>query len=188
MSETNIIRKGTWPILKYTVRVWGFHTIMIDDTFGDLLVSSDQGSFKHWWGEVGRGTKTLREFLVDTSPSYIEDKLSYGLDHWDSEEADRGLKVMCTEKWGHPDKWPYEVAEAVESNDFNSWGEMYHGMFGVTEFAEAFEPPDLPGNASANPGVRRFVKNVWPELVDFWKAELQAEKGMEKAMQNMEYP
>lgn len=173
----SIVRKGTYPVLKYTARVWGFHTIFIDDNYGNLVIASDQGAFRHWWGLEGRVDKKLREFLVRTSPGYIQDKLSYGLSRWDQDYAEKGVIEMCEQKWGKDtEEWPIEVAEAVEAFDFGSWESMYHCLFAIHEFSQAFEPPDLPGESYANPGVRRFVENVWPSLVEFWKAELASER------------
>lgn len=174
-----ITRKGQWPLFKYTLRnIFGYHVIMIDDEYGDLFIASDRGAFKHWWGVTGRGTPTLREFLVSTSPSYIADKLSYGLSRWDPDEAYERLHAMCVEKWGKDElNWPGDTAELVEDlQETKSWVELYNRLFDNEDFAVAFEPADLPGESWANVDVKLLVEKVWPEMARHWKMELENEK------------
>lgn len=182
MEKQQIVRKGAHPLYKYTVRVWGFHTIMIDDDYGDIFIASDRGAFMHWWSYDGRGKCKLREFLLRTSDSYLSDKFSYGLSRWDSTEAATELYKLCEQKWGHIDEWPIEVVEAVENRDAMTRDEMYHCMFNIEEFREAFDPADLPGESSANPEVKLFMKNVWPAFKEFLIKELEAEKTQERAV------
>ena len=41
---------------------------------GLLQIHSDWGTYSYYWGSMGE--RSLREFLLDTSPSYVEGKLS----------------------------------------------------------------------------------------------------------------
>lgn len=182
-QEPTIVRKGSWPLFKYTVRVFGFHTIFIDDEEGNLMISSDRGAFRHWWGRSGRGKEFLREFLVTANDGYISDKLSYGLSRWDGEEARNQIYRACTDKWGHIESWPKEVAEMVEAID-EDWSSdmLYSHLMDCEEFCEVWPPGDFPvSERYANKDVDIFMKKVWPSLQSHWKQELETEKAERNA-------
>lgn len=45
--------------------------VMLDDELGPISIHSDWGDWWFIWTQGGRGTKTLREFLIDCDTSYL---------------------------------------------------------------------------------------------------------------------
>lgn len=182
MSEVEITRKGTWPILKYTMRSKGFGycVVMIDDDYGDVLINpGDQIALLHWWGKDGRGKGKLREFLCRDSRSYMTDKFSYGLNRWTWDEAMKDLKEKCEEHFGHPDSWHDDVKEKIEQLEgMGSGGSsdlFYFSLQDCDVIMEAFGYDGGFGELEGNPTVMHFMKTKWPHLVEFWKKELEQE-------------
>lgn len=62
--------------------MYGWATIVIDEAHGDLLINSDWGKWCHTWGGGPKnwGAPTFSEFLKSTNPSYIAEKLGYGIE------------------------------------------------------------------------------------------------------------
>ena len=172
-SKTEIVVRGTAPILKYDLKKDGWiATVFIDDEQGDLVIQFDSRKFfGHWWRQ-----NPLRKFLAGAGEGYIADKLSYGLDRWDGHLAINNLYKMCTEKWGHIDGWPYEVAEMAESMEDDLSADAFAArLHFCEEFNKAFDPHDYPnGELGANQYVSRFIALFWGDLVDQWKMELSS--------------
>lgn len=182
MSKATVEVKGTWPILKYTVRTehGGYAVVMIDDQHGSVLINpGDQIALQHWWGKDGRGEDKLRSFLVRASISYLEDKFSYGLKRWTFEEAMQDLDKECKEHFGKkPSEWPGEVKECIQH--LKGHGDMSSDLFyyiigGYDVIMEKFGYDTSFGNIDAHPDVSFFLKTKWPALVEHWKMELENE-------------
>lgn len=64
---------------KYIIRgdKISWSVIMLDDEYGDISIQSDWGNFGYIWGPLGRGSGTLKEFLITADIDYIKDKFSY---------------------------------------------------------------------------------------------------------------
>lgn len=85
----------------WTVRVEGrwAANIFMDDTLGLICIYSDYGNYSHWWGQSGRGTKTLSEFLLKTGVEYLKDKFSYGAErYFDSDKTIERIKQDIIQK------------------------------------------------------------------------------------------
>jgi hypothetical protein len=181
-SGVEVLRKGSKPIYKYEIRKpreWRV-CVMIDDDYGDLLVSFDQEALQHWWGKDGRGTKTLREFLARTSDGYLADKLSYGKERWDGEKANRELNKGLVQalQEGRITAWEKADFESTMGNvmDHSSRDafqmQLWHCENLVKVFGENYE--DYPsGEVYANKKVQWFIDKVWPHLQRFIKKELE---------------
>lgn len=177
-----IERKGTWPILKYTIRSksHGYAVVMIDDAYGDVLINpGDQIALLHWWGKGGRGEGKLREFLVRASIGYLKDKFSYGLSRWSCDVAMDDLKKECAEHFGaEEDHWPdsvQEVTEQLEGMGAISSDLFHYIVQGSKEIMEAFGYDGGIGGPDDNREAAHFIDTKWPALVDHWKKELAEE-------------
>ena len=182
-----IEKSGAWPILKYTLRGdgIGYATVFIDDNYGDIVINSgDQIALKHFWGKQGRGTETLRQFLIKASDGYLKDKFSYGLTRWYADAAMKDLKELIEEKIGGEHTWPEDLVEEVEDiqGNFTTSEGFYHLVSRSDEVTkiidEVGEHPS--GEESANRDAARFIDRAWPHLVAHWEQELIAEGRMIK--------
>lgn len=178
----DITVKGIWPILKYTIR--GPHgqyaVIFIDDDYGNIVIQHDLHAYHHWWGRNGRGKDKLREFLVGASFGYLQDKFSYNLNRWCSEEAVKNLRVQLEEKFGHPDDWPESFEEMIE--EMESLRDEDHNLFYCKlmdnpDYTDAFDVSEMPsGELYGNKRVTYFLENYWPHIEKHWMKELEDEK------------
>lgn len=179
MSQPIVTVKGTWPILKYTVKTQtGYAVVMIDDESGTVLVDpGDQLAFRHWWGESGRGTKSLREFLIKANPGYFMDKFSYGLNRWCPDLALKELKEELYQHLGGDD-WPEEITECLDQLEGHGHmsSDLWHWIvYGCSEITDLVGYDNGFGSLSDHQHVKFFIETKWPALVEFWKQELAAE-------------
>lgn len=184
MKESTVTVKGTWPILKYTVKTkHGYAVVVIDDDEGTILINpGDQIAFQHWWGITGRGEKKLRSFLVRASTGYFMDKFSYGLKRWCAATAVKELKDELFTHLGGGD-WPEEITECLEQLEGHT--EMSSDLFywiayGCSEITDLVGYDNGFGSLSEHKAVKFFIETKWPALVEFWKNELATEAEREK--------
>lgn len=184
-QQPEITRHGVWPILKYNVRRprHSNASVFIDDRTGMIVVDTDfgqQDTYSHWWGPQGRGTGTLREFLVGVSgTSYLKDKFSYGKERWNVDKAENDVREALK------DKNLNEIDEADVEDFFgefgsnvtqNEWGaramdnEILMRELGFEWFVE-----HQPGHTYDNPDAAKMVDKVLMPLIEFWKEELKNE-------------
>ena len=175
-----ITREGTWPIFKYIIRAskhGGYAVVFMDDESGDILINpGEQIALQHFWGQSGRGTEKLRQFLVKASAGYLQDKFSYGLSRWSHTEAMKELKVEFEEQFGHPDSWESEVEELYEKlDDLDRSSELFHYALYCNDDVTLNCDYRTFGETYGNHKVDLFLKNFWPALIQHWKAELETE-------------
>lgn len=192
-----ITRKGTHPIFKYTVRKPGqWRTcIMIDDDYGDITVTVDGGTFAHWWGISGRVNPSLRAFLCRVGTGYLEDKFSYGLSRYDSNDLERrweeDLKEAVTERTITEDESKAIRTDLVERiSDCRTSGDYYALLNHEVEqetielieriYGGLYESPT--SDSYANPKVKWFIREQWPHIVAHLKKELAEEQGEQQSV------
>lgn len=176
-----VTRYGQPPVMRYEVNDGGWRaSVMLDDVGGNIVVEFDTRKFfGHWWSIKTNKCNSLRAALITFNQGYIEDKFSYGLDRWDGEKAVKELHKLCMDKWGHEESWPLETYEAWEAMDDGISEAAFYAILNYTEhFNEVYTPGEHSfGGIYANKHVTNFVKRMWPQLVEHWKKELEAENG-----------
>lgn len=186
-TTPEVTRTGQWPVLKYNVRRprHSNATVFIDDETGMIVVDTDfgqQDTYSHWWGQNGRGTETLREFLVTAGDGYLKDKFSYGKSRFSATEAEKQMRDKLDElrRAGTIDDLDVDIAEEffgdvrsdASSNEFYLLAmenEIISQHMGLEFFFE-----NNPGSVGANEHTVRMVDGVLIPLIEFWKEELKA--------------
>ena len=172
--KDSITCKGTWPILKYTVKTQdeGYAIVMLDDETGTVLINTGNIALTHFWSESGRQTRTLREFLCKTSRSYIGDKLSYGLSRWSQVEVLKELEPLLNEKLDTT-IWPEELKEAFQDLTASMSKDLFYVKLLDSPIMKLITFDELPsGEMYENEEVSHFLNTKWPLLIEYWKEEL----------------
>lgn len=185
MTDIEIIKKGTWPILLYVVRkprCWRA-SVFIDDEVGTIVIDTDfnqQDTYSHWWGKGGRGTETLIEFLANCHVGYLKDKFSYGRDRWSIEQAENDYKEAYNRlvidgtisgrlvedlEWDNLE----DITEARTANEFYH---MFVDNYDLNKLINEFFDESTPGGTSANPKTEHMVDQILVPLRAYWKEEL----------------
>jgi hypothetical protein len=185
-NQLQITRKGQWPVLLYEVREPRVFcaSVFIEDSKGTILIDTDMGQqdcYSHWWGGTARGTPTLREFLVTTNSGYLLDKFSYGKTRWSIDKAEADYTKFINEKiTDEAERERYEWS-MYDFGDARTANELYHMMHEESDVYELVQEEFWEGNGFGqtygNPDTEHMLKRVLMPLIEFWKTELQTEKG-----------
>jgi hypothetical protein len=181
-----ITRTGQWPVIKYNVRRprHSNATVFIDDETGMIVIDTDfgqQDAYSHWWGQQGRGTETLREFLITTNDGYLKDKFSYGRSRFSVSEAEKRMREELDKMKaaGTIDDLDMDMAEEFfgDVRDNATSNEFYLLAMENDVIAEHlgldFFFENNPGSVGANEDSVNMVDKVLMPLIEFWKEELK---------------
>ena len=72
-----IDKKHTADVYSFYFRPYGWAVFTICEATGEFSIQSDWGNFGYRWNPKYIGTETLHEFIMNTYPDYIVNKLSY---------------------------------------------------------------------------------------------------------------
>lgn len=109
---------------KYTMRKDGqwLASVFIDDDVGEISIHSDWGDFWFGWYPSGRGTKTLREFLIGCDASYLCNKFMHsyrqaGVGVKAHDHVEKRLLILLAQGWSHlRDQWTTELREETHQD------------------------------------------------------------------------
>lgn len=186
--DLQISRNGQWPILKYTVRNrkprCSFATVFIDDESGTIVIDTDfdqQDTYSYCWSKQGRGTETLREFLVKTNEGYLKDKFSYGRSRWSVKQAQQDLIEKAKELgFNEFDMMDLETLFEEELSSNPTSNEFAMALMNSDVYSK-FDPDWLfdanIGGLGANEKTIHMVDTILVPLREFWKEELKTERG-----------
>ncbi|WP_084977330.1 hypothetical protein [Plesiomonas shigelloides] len=155
-------------------------------TFGEksvnVMVSSDYGSFSHYWGHCGYNPK---EFLTDINFDYcmgkfFESKKLYILD---AEACENEIKQSIISLRKDGELTADEAREAWDDLLNPEYGpqagrDYYHReLYESKHFERVFvDYESLPEKTKINPLCQEFWNNCWLPFIDVLKAEINTEQ------------
>jgi hypothetical protein len=186
MTDIEIIKKGTWPILLYIVRkpkCWRA-SVFIDDEVGTIVIDTDfgqQDTYSHWWGKEGRVTETLIEFLSKCGLVYLKDKFSYGRDRWSIEQAEKDyreiynlLVIDGAISGSLEEDLEWDNLES-DITDARTAGEFHHAFsenYDLNKLINEFFDERTPGETYVSHKAEKMVDEILVPLRSYWKEEL----------------
>ena len=166
---------------RYVIRKDDFIAIVyLHDEFGDITIQSDRRSFGYYWFKGGRGTETLKEFLLRASVSYVMDKFSYGLgghEHFCEEKTRKNLKKLILEKRRSGQIGPETARGALNDLTEIDFGAHLEGWLtcweNSYEFKKVFPDPYVTEGFvyDVDPQLRHFMERLWPEFIEVIRLE-----------------